>query len=271
MLGFHSLLKDIALDILIFITNKDLALGLEGFLEQIYSVNKAEYSKTIDVNPMKIVGITRFSNRMITFHIQNTQLLEGKEALRCVFDILTKNETFIQFSETKVIFTVAEYDDCKLSYHKNVLITRETTFNDYWEEIQDYVNEKYLSSTTGYGLSVVNKYLVTVWDIDHLKNKNIKIERTVDNQIETTILDKIVLNIKLLLDLIICNLPLKLFFLYGNYKLNKIFNQTINTINRFTTVRKVKSNKLRIQKSGFHTSAISNKGYIKPLKKEKQS
>ena len=118
---------------------------------------------------------------------------------------------------------------------------------------------------------MVNKYLVTVWDIDHLKNKNIKIERTVDNQIETTILDKIVLNIKLLLDLIICNLPLKLFFLYGNYKLNKIFNQTINTINRFTTVRKVKSNKLRIQKSGFHTSAISNKGYIKPLKKEKQS
>ena len=49
-------------------------------------------------------------------------------------------------------------------------------------------------------------------------------------------------------------------------KLKRIFNQTINTINRFTTVN---SNKIHIQKSGFHTSATINKGYIKPLKRKK--
>lgn len=246
-LGFRSIIIDVALDILIFITNKDLALGLEGFLEQIYTVNKAEYSKPID-EPMKIVAITRGADRLITFHIHNNHLLEGKKAMQCVFNLLKNNDTFIKFSDTKVIFTVAEFDDCELSYHKNVLITNKTTFNEYWDEIKDYVNEKYLSSSSGYGYSVVKTYVVRVWDVHHLANKNIKIHKSKNGQIESNISGKGFLLIKSLFYL--SNFSFILQFKYHCYLINKKFKLYVKVINSFQvpkskyTIKRTKINNL---------------------------
>ena len=114
---------------------------------------------------MKIIDITHNSDRMLTFHIHNTELLEGKKAIQCVFHYLTTNDVFINFSDTKIIFMIAEYEDCERSYHKNVLITNDTTFDQYWAEIKNYVNDKYLSGSTSYAQSVVKVYKVIVWDV----------------------------------------------------------------------------------------------------------
>ena len=128
---------------------------------------------------------------MITFRIHNTALLEGKEAIMpagvCVFHHLTTNDVFINFSDTKIIFMIAEYDDCERSYHKNVLITNDTTFEQYWQEIKNYVHDKYLSGSTSYAQSVVKVYKVIVWDVNHLRNKNIKIHRSNNGEISSQV------------------------------------------------------------------------------------
>ena len=147
--------------------------GIEGGValdlsHAIYCVNHEEpLNSVVSVcdKSMKIIDITHNSDRMITFRIHNTALLEGKEAIQCVFHHLTTNDVFINFSDTKIIFMIAEYDDCERSYHKNVLITNDTTFDQYWAEIKNYVNDKYLSGSTSYAQSVVKVYKVIVWDV----------------------------------------------------------------------------------------------------------
>ena len=150
-----------------------LARGHQGGIaldlpHAIYCVNHDEPLNSV-VNmcdkSMKIIDITHNSDRMITFRIHNTALLEGKEAIKCVFHHLTTNDVFINFSDTKIIFMIAEYEDCERSYHKNVLITNDTTFDQYWAEIKNYVNDKYLSGSTSYAQSVVKVYKVIVWDV----------------------------------------------------------------------------------------------------------
>ena len=154
-----------------------LARGHQGGIaldlpHAIYCVNHEEpLNSVVSVcdKSMKIIDITHNSDRMITFRIHNTALLEGKEAIMpagvCVFHHLTTNDVFINFSDTKIIFMIAEYDDCERSYHKNVLITNDTTFEQYWAEIKNYVNDKYLSGSTSYAQSVVKVYKVIVWDV----------------------------------------------------------------------------------------------------------
>ena len=172
--------------------------GIEGGValdlsHAIYCVNHDEPLNSV-VNmcdkSMKIIDITLNSDRMITFRIHNTALLEGKEAIQCVFHHLTTNDVFINFSDTKIIFMIAEYDDCERSYHKNVLITNDTTFDQYWAEIKNYVNDKYLSGSTSYAQSVVKVYKVIVWDVHHLRNKNIKIHRSNNGEISSQVTPK---------------------------------------------------------------------------------
>ena len=94
-------------------------------------------------------------------------------------------------NSVKIIFVVAQFeDDNEVSYHPNVLLNNNTTFNKYWKQIKKYVNEKFISGSHGYSHSVVTVFKVIVWNADHLKNKRIKLTKTVSGSLKAQIMGK---------------------------------------------------------------------------------
>ena len=94
---------------------------------------------------MKILSIEKSNNnRMMAICVNNLELLEGKLALQSLFNLLRQTDAFVDFCENKIIFVTAQYEDeTEVSYHPNVLLNNKTTFDKYWNQIKNYVNEKF--------------------------------------------------------------------------------------------------------------------------------
>lgn len=60
----------------------------------------------------------------------------------------------------------------------NILITNETSFDEYYNTVKDIVENNY---THEYTPEVIIMFRVLVWNIDNLQNKNIKITRYASN------------------------------------------------------------------------------------------
>jgi len=58
------------------------------------------------------------------------------------------------------------------NFHHNVLITPTTTFNEYFNEVSEVVNNKL---EHGYSYEVIEYYKVKVWNMDLMKNSKIKL------------------------------------------------------------------------------------------------
>ena len=105
---------------------------------------------------MNIVEISK-NNRLLVIHVDNNNKYEGKHALNILFNTLKSSEDFVNFGYKKVIFVMGYYQDFgEKSYHHNVLINNDTTFDEYWDKVKDYVHEKYVHGQHGYSQSVVN-------------------------------------------------------------------------------------------------------------------
>lgn len=60
----------------------------------------------------------------------------------------------------------------EFNFHHNVLINSTTTFNQYYNEVGEFVNHKL---EHGYGYDVIEHYKVLVWNLDLMKNSKIKL------------------------------------------------------------------------------------------------
>jgi hypothetical protein len=53
------------------------------------------------------------------------------------------NDRFIKFGENKVIITSSVIHGSEYSFHHNVLITNKTTFEEYYNQVIDYIDSHY--------------------------------------------------------------------------------------------------------------------------------
>jgi len=112
--------------------------------------------------------------RNITFVLSNPKLLENKELFYQIYMFLMTNKDFWDFGEHKVIIVNGIIKDDTFNLHHNILIKNNTTFYDYWNKIEDILENVY---EEGYAIEGIPMVEINVWNMDHLANKKIKITR----------------------------------------------------------------------------------------------
>ena len=60
------------------------------------------------------------------------------------------------------------------SFTHNILINNYTSFEDYYSKVSDHITTTY---GEGYGLDVVNTFIIKCWNLDDLRNKKIKVTK----------------------------------------------------------------------------------------------
>jgi hypothetical protein len=93
------------------------------------------------------------------------------------------NERFIHFGFNKVIITSSVINHNEYSFHLNVLITNNTTFDEYYNQVIDYIDLHY-DSENSYGIEIIPAFKVKVWNMDNYLNKSINLTR--GNKIKLT-------------------------------------------------------------------------------------
>lgn len=61
--------------------------------------------------------------------------------------------------------------------HPNILLTNNTTFIEYYDEIKDHINNNYSNNST-YPSESIPHFEVLVWNVDDFRNKHIKITKS---------------------------------------------------------------------------------------------
>jgi len=120
--------------------------------------------------------------RYLIYYFNNVELESSEQVLHSIFNILLANERFTKFGERKIIITSAIINNSEFSYHPNVLITNKTTFEEYYEEVIQYISDNY---DDGYPCNIIPRFKVRVWNMDHLANKTIKINTSPVRKINT--------------------------------------------------------------------------------------
>ena len=140
-------------------------------------VKKAQDSLN-NLNPVKTLNLLsveyKSSGRYLIYTLQNPFLLTGKDLLFSLYRTLEDNEQFKEFGSKKIVITSAVRGSQKWSVHHNVLITKTTTFQDYYAQVQ----ETFETHVHGYNLEeIIVLYRVKVWNLDHAKNAQITVHK----------------------------------------------------------------------------------------------
>jgi hypothetical protein len=117
------------------------------------------------------------NGHFMSFVIVNNNLFSRTNVLREIFYTLKNNEDFINFGKYKVIIVSAIVEDLETSFHHNVYIDNNTTFEDYFDKVKDYIETTY--GEYGYNIDIIPTFKIRVFNMDLIKNKNIKITKNV--------------------------------------------------------------------------------------------
>lgn len=124
------------------------------------------------------------SGRFLIYHFNNEMLKSNRDILFNIYTFLMNNDRFINFGSNKVIITSCVINGVEYSYHHNILLTNKTTFNDYFNQVIDYIDLHYIGDDEYciYGPDIPQAFKVKVWNMDNYLNKNIKINRNEFNK-----------------------------------------------------------------------------------------
>ena len=109
--------------------------------------------------------------RFKEYYVDNNHLLESYDALKFMYNKLMNTVDFLEFGETKVLMVLAIIEGKTYSFHQNVVIDNNTTFEQYYSKVEEHIRTKF---DDGYGIDIINTFIVRVWDITDLRNANIK-------------------------------------------------------------------------------------------------
>ena len=109
--------------------------------------------------------------RFKEYYVDNNHLLESYDALNFMYNKLMNTVDFLEFGETKVLMVLIIIEGKTYSYHQNVVIDNNTTFEQYYSKVEEHIRTKF---DDGYGIDIINTFIVRVWDITDLRNANIK-------------------------------------------------------------------------------------------------
>lgn len=122
--------------------------------------------------------------RCLILSLINPGLESHKNLLEGIFKTVTTNESFIKFGNVKsIIVSAVMFKECRdltssgsneFNIHHNVLISPTTTFNQYYNEVSEFVNS---NLEHGYGYEVIEYYKVKCWNLDLMRNAKIKLSK----------------------------------------------------------------------------------------------
>jgi DNA polymerase type B, organellar and viral len=135
---------------------------------QIRSKLIRSHNKMLTVNAI----IRNENERSIEYLLTNNNLLTHKDVLRAIYNTLMGEETFRNFAKYKVIIVSAYADGQEFNFHHNILLTNNTTFEQYYDKVKDIINTHF---NDGYQVDVIEEFKIIVWNMDSLANKHIKI------------------------------------------------------------------------------------------------
>ena len=127
---------------------------------------------------LQLISITHSqSGRYLEFHFTNDTLKYTREVLEGIYLGLMTNERFKSFGSNKIIIVSATVYGREFSYHHNVLLTNNTTFEEYYHAIKDSItNDHGNNSVMPEGIPT--DIVVKVWNMDNYLNKRIKITKS---------------------------------------------------------------------------------------------
>ena len=113
--------------------------------------------------------------RYMSYYAKNVKLLGHYEILRLIFYALKQDESFLEFGSKKFVILSAIINNQIFSFHHNVLIQNSTTFEEYYGQIEDYINNLYSEGTSYEGdVDTVPMFEIMVWNADDDRNKKFK-------------------------------------------------------------------------------------------------
>jgi hypothetical protein len=118
-------------------------------------INKLTSSHVLTINAI----IRNDTERSLQYSLINDHLLSHKDVLSAIYNTLMNDDTFINFGKYKVIIVSAIVDDQEFNYHHNILLTNNTTFDQYYEKVKDIIATHF---NDGYQVDVVNSFKITV-------------------------------------------------------------------------------------------------------------
>ena len=138
------------------------------------------YSETLKTNSPSEVTLfaTDEQERFKEFLFDNGDLLENYEALKMAYTKLIMMDEYINFCHTKIVMTLAVIEGKTYSFHHNVVVDNNTTFEQYFSKVEHHIQTKFYD---GYGIDIIDRFIIRVWDIDDVKNG--KIKRTKDARV----------------------------------------------------------------------------------------
>ena len=109
---------------------------LSFFLDRVQHYFSGNYLK------LRILSIEyNKSGRFKTFYLQNKFLYNRNDVIHSIFNTLKNNKEFLFFGKKKkVIFATALIDGSEFSFHHNELITNDTLFIEYYNQVKDRLN-----------------------------------------------------------------------------------------------------------------------------------
>jgi hypothetical protein len=99
------------------------------------------------------------SGNYYQYLMSNNNLLSHKEALHEIYNTLMTDYTFKNFGNKKIIIISAIVDGVEFNYHHNVLITNNTTFEQYYNKVKDILSTHFKD---GYPVDTVQLFKILV-------------------------------------------------------------------------------------------------------------
>ncbi len=166
-LGWNQLLIE-GLSLIFYFSSLLYFIGFV-LIELIINSNK-------EILTLKILEIKSDKNlRSLSIIMNNLNLLEGESLFKAIFHTIMNNEEFKEFGYQKIIILSCTLDNFQeFNIHSNVLIDKDTPFNDYYNEISNDLNN-YNNLEYGYHNLNIVRFTIKVWNCSNLKNLKIKL------------------------------------------------------------------------------------------------
>jgi len=132
-----------------------ILIKINKFIQSQINKLTRSHNKLLTINAI----IRNENERSIEYLLTNNNLLTHKDVLRAIYNTLMGEETFRNFAKYKVIIISAYADGQEFNFHHNILLTNNTTFEQYYNKVKDIINTHF---NDGYQVDVIEEFKIIV-------------------------------------------------------------------------------------------------------------
>lgn len=158
------------------ISDKDINDALEGSMTTEMNAEGSE-STIVELSliELRVLEVNQDVNlRCLKISMVNSNMLEDENLFKAIYNTIFNIEEFKDFGYEKIIIlSVVLVSDKEHSLHSNILINNDTTFEQYYEQVQKEL-DRYNNLAHGYHNEQISRFVIKAWNVDNLRNKKIK-------------------------------------------------------------------------------------------------